>query len=123
MKAKSNPELNHSECNKKMLPVKDALDVLIGKWKLPIIVALMYGDKRFKEISREIPKITDRMLSKELKELEAHQLVARVIYDSSPVIVEYKLTEYGKTLKKVIGTLAEWGELHRKKIIRPTKKN
>lgn len=102
-------------------PVKDALDVLNGKWKLPIIIALSFGNKRFGEISKEIPKITDRMLSKELRDLEMNRLVKRTVYDSMPVIVEYSLTDYGSSLDKVIDELRNWGMQHRKLITGKTR--
>ncbi|HRO70982.1 MAG TPA: helix-turn-helix domain-containing protein [Chitinophagaceae bacterium] len=104
------------ECLNMIRPVKDALDVLNGKWKLPIIIALSFGNKRFSEISKEIPKITDRMLSKELRDLEMNKLVKRTVYDSIPVTVEYSLTEYGNSLDKVINELRKWGLQHRKLI-------
>jgi DNA-binding HxlR family transcriptional regulator len=93
------------------------LDILNGKWKLPILISLSFGNKRFRQIAGEIPNITDRMLSKELKELEMNQLVKRTVYDSSPVIVEYSMTEYGKSLDKVIEELAKWGIRHRARIM------
>lgn len=107
---------NHSQCTGLIRPVQDALDVLNGKWKLPIIVALLHGYKRFSEISRQIPGITDRMLSKELRDLELNQLVKRTVYDTFPVTVEYTMTNYGETLKDVIEALHVWGENHRRKI-------
>ena len=100
-----------------ILPVRDALDVLNGKWKLPIIIALTFGKKRFNEMAKEIPNITSRMLSKELRELEMHHLVKRTVYDAIPVIVEYSLTEYGESLDSVINELRKWGSKHRKKMI------
>jgi len=103
-------------CTKIIQPVQDALYVLSGKWKLPIIISLSYGNKRFSEMAREIPKITDRMLSKELRELELNKLVKRNVYDSVPVVVEYVLTDYGKTLNPAIEELYKWGVEHRKKI-------
>ncbi|WP_339876857.1 helix-turn-helix domain-containing protein [uncultured Algoriphagus sp.] len=107
---------NHSQCTGIIRPVQDALDVLNGKWKLPIIVALLHGYKRFSEISRQVPGITDRMLSKELRDLELNQLVKRKVYDTFPVTVEYTMTQYGETLKDVINALHIWGENHRRKI-------
>ena len=115
--AKEQAEHNSKECSKNMLPVKDALDVLSGRWKLPIIVALMFGNKRFKQIASEIPGITDKMLSKELKDLEMNQLVTRTVYDAFPPKVEYEITQHGHTLKTLIMELGKWGTLHRKKII------
>jgi DNA-binding HxlR family transcriptional regulator len=107
----------HSECKKNLLPVKDALDILSGKWKLPIIIALTFDNKRFKEMQREIDGITPKMLSKELKELEINQLVKRTVYDTLPVTVEYSLTTYGKSLHKVIEELRTWGMQHRKRLL------
>src|SRR5580698_8080440 len=107
-----------NECKKHLLPVRDALDILSGKWKIPIIIALSFGNKRFKEMEREINSITARMLSKELKELEQNELVTRTVYDTSPVTVEYSLTTYGKSLQKVIDELHNWGLKHRKRIIK-----
>jgi DNA-binding HxlR family transcriptional regulator len=98
-------------------PVKDALDVLNGKWKLPIIISLSLGNKRFGEMAKEIPKITDRMLSKELRDLESNQLVKRTVYDTLPVTVEYSLTDYGESLDQVIAELRKWGIRHRKRIM------
>jgi DNA-binding HxlR family transcriptional regulator len=108
---------NHAECSQYILPVRDTLDILSGKWKLPIIGALMNGKKRFKEMERQIPKITARMLSKELKELEMNQLVKRTVYDTIPVTVEYELTPYGASLKEVLIVLGNWGTKHRSRII------
>jgi DNA-binding HxlR family transcriptional regulator len=106
-----------AQCSKMLLPVRDALDILNGKWKIPIIIALTFGTKRFKELEREIHGITAKMLSKELKELEINQLVKRTVYDTTPVTVEYSLTEYGKSLRKVIKALRDWGAKHRMRII------
>ena len=105
------------QCTKALLPVKDALDMLNGKWKIQIILALTFGKKRFKQIQRELPGLTPKMLSKELKDLEMNELVDRRVYDTSPVTVEYELTAYGKTLKPLIGELHNWGAKHRKRII------
>ena len=109
-------ERDHSQCQSMIRPVNDALDVLNGKWKLPIIIALSFGNKRFSEMSKEIPKITDRMLSKELRDMEMNSLVKRTVYDSIPVVVEYSLTEYGHSLDSVIIELRKWGMEHRRRI-------
>jgi DNA-binding HxlR family transcriptional regulator len=108
-------------CTQMILPVRDALDILSGKWKLPIIISLSFGNKRFKQIAKEIPGITDKMLSKELRDLEMNQLVKRTVYDSMPVIVEYSMTIYGKSLEKVIEELGKWGMQHRRRIIGKSK--
>ncbi|CAN5735122.1 helix-turn-helix domain-containing protein [soil metagenome] len=111
--AHKNPEA----CSKAMMPVRDALDILNGKWKLPIIISLSFGNKRFSEMSKQIQGITDKMLSKELRELEMNELVRRTVYDSVPVSVEYSMTAYGKTLEPLIDELQKWGTKHRKRII------
>ncbi len=110
-------EIDHpkSECSNFILPIKDTLNVLSGKWKLPIIGVLTYGKKRFKELEREIPHVTPRMLSKELKELELNGLVKRSVFDTKPVSVEYELTCSGKTLDKVLDAMKDWGLEHRKR--------
>jgi len=109
-------KLSTTECSKSLLPVQDALYILSGKWKIPIIIALIHGNKRFKELHREITGITAKMLSKELKELEINALVTRTVYDTIPVSVEYELTTYGTTLDEVIMALRDWGLKHRQKI-------
>jgi len=65
--------------------------------------------------------ITDKMLSKELRELEMNELVKRTVYDTVPVVVEYSMTPYGETLEKLIEELQVWGTQHRKRIIRKGK--
>ena len=107
----------HEECLAALRPVRDALEVLSGRWKLPILIALSNRPKRFKEISKDINGITDKMLSKELKDLELNKLVTRTVYDTFPPTVEYARTEHSQTLYNVIGALNEWGTLHRKEII------
>lgn len=105
-----------TECSVMLLSVTDALYVLSGKWKLPIIIALGHGHKRFKELQREVKGITAKMLSKELRELEMNELVTRTVYDTTPVTVEYELTKYSESLDKSIRALAEWGMQHRKRL-------
>ena len=110
-----------SECKKLLLPVNDALDILRGKWKIPIVVALYFGNRRFKELQRQVEGITPKMLSKELRELEMNELVIRTVRNTVPVTVEYKLSDYGMTLEKVIMELKSWGTKHRKRIIGKSK--
>ena len=116
-KRKCPDHVSSAECTRQLLPVHDALDVLGGKWKLQIILSLTFGKKRFKQIQRELPGLTPKMLSKELKDLEMNDLAVRHVYDTIPVAVEYELTPYGKTLKPLIGELHAWGTKHRKRII------
>lgn len=116
-KRKCPAHLSHGACSSQLLPVRDALDILGGKWKLQIILCLTFGKKRFKQIQREIPGLTPKMLSKELKDLEVNGLASRQVYDTAPVTVEYELTPWGRTLKPLIGELHKWGTKHRRRII------
>lgn len=104
------------ECIEYIRPVRDVLDIINGKWKLPILIALSFGNKRFKELERDVEGITPRMLSKELRDLEMNELVIRTVYDTVPVTVEYSLSDYGKTLDSVIVALRKWGKNHRSKL-------
>jgi len=113
----------NSGCATKLLAVRDALDILGGKWKIHIISSLGFGNKRFKELQRDVNGIAAKMLSKELKELELNELVTRTVYDTKPVSVEYELTDYGKSLDKVIEELINWGLQHRKRIMQKEERN
>jgi len=104
------------DCNRSLMAVKDALYVLNGKWKLPIILTLTEGPLRFKELQRKIDGITARVLSKELKELEQNEFVTRTVYGTAPISVEYNLTPYSETLDNVIIELSKWGMQHRERI-------
>jgi len=95
------------------LALTDTLNVINGKWKLPIIASLMRDVNRFKDLLERVEKITPRMLSKELKELEINGIVERKVYNYTPVLIEYKLTESGKGITKVIDSMIEWGMIHR----------
>lgn len=119
MATTKNQIIEHTQenCMGRVLAVKDALEVLSGRWKLPIILAVSFGTKRFNQISKELNGVTDKVLSKELKELELNQLIKRTVHDTFPPLVEYSITEHGKTLEKVITELSYWGTSHRKKII------
>lgn len=96
-----------------VLAVNDTLNVLHGKWKLPIIAALLFGKKRFKQLGREVPRITSRMLSKELQDLEANGMVTRTVYPTVPITVEYELTVSGRAFKQVLDVMLDWGLQHR----------
>lgn len=100
-----------------MIPVRDALEVFSGKWKIPIITALnFYEQCGFKELERIVEGITPKMLSKELKFLEDNQLIKRTVENTRPVTVSYSITEYGKTCRSVMAVLYEWGVNHRKEV-------
>ncbi len=101
-------------CITELLPTRDTIELLSGKWKVLIIMALaVQGRSRFMELVRDIGNITPKMLSKELRDLEQHQLVSRTVQPTIPVTVEYELTPYGHTLKPVIAAMRDWGITHR----------
>jgi DNA-binding HxlR family transcriptional regulator len=101
-----------------MLAMRDAMDVLGGKWRLPIVGILSFkGKMRFTEILRSVNGIGAKMLSKELQDLEANQLLTRTVKQTKPITVEYEITEYGKTLISLIHEIVEWGKIHREKIM------
>jgi len=110
------PIYTPTECKRFILPVRDVIDLIGGKWRLPIIIALSFKIHRFKELQKQIEGITPRMLSRALKELEVNGLVKREVFETTPVNVQYSLTEYGKSLDKVIETMRDWGVTHRNKI-------
>lgn len=105
------------DCTKRILAVLDAMDTLNGRWKVSILMSLYYRDMKFMELQREITGISGKMLSRELKVLEANELVRRTVLNTQPITVSYSLTSYGKTLETVINSMADWGIRHRKKII------
>jgi DNA-binding HxlR family transcriptional regulator len=119
---KGTPIVERNVCKQQHLPIRDTLDLVGGKWKLHITHALAGGPLRFKELQREIGDITARMLSKELKELEMNDLISRTVYATSPVTVEYCLTDYGRTLKPVVMALHTWGSKHRERILKGKRK-
>ena len=78
----------------------------------------MQGNRRFREIETSIPKLNPKVLAKELKDLEEHQLIRRTVYeDDYPSRIEYTATEYAYTLKEVMLALHAWGVNHRKQIL------
>jgi DNA-binding HxlR family transcriptional regulator len=90
-----------------------ALDVTMhfigGKWKTVVLWYLRNGRKRFSELKRHIPDITEKMLSLQLKQLEADGFIGKTIYPEVPPRVEYFLTDAGKSLVPVLEVLARWG--------------
>jgi len=113
---------NWKECSSTyILAVNDTINVIHGKWKAAIISSLFFGKKRFGEIEKDIVKITPRMLSKELRDLEANGIVTRSVYNTIPVTVEYELTASGYAFRKVLDVMLDWGLEHRENTIRKNK--
>ncbi len=110
--------LKKEEHKKEMMAVQDSMDVLNGKWKIQIISSVCYYNKRrFSDILNDVAGISNKMLSKELKELEINKLIKRTVLETQPITVQYELTKHGKSLKTIISNLTEWGIAHRKEII------
>ena len=90
--------------------LKDVLDIIGGKWAMPIIYNLSKGKMRFKEIERTIEGINTRMLVKELKNLESNGIITREVFATVPPTVEYALTPKGDKLLPSIKSLHQWGQ-------------
>jgi len=102
--AKKKVEISDHKCS-----LKEVLDILGGKWAMPIIYTLSKGKMRFKELERNIPNINTRMLVKELKNMEANGIIIRDVFATVPPTVEYTLTEKGQKLIPIIADLHKWG--------------
>ena len=98
--------------------LQDTIYVVGGKWRLPIINSMCNGNKRFRDILRSIPGISTRMLSRELKDMEANGLIKRTVYDDLPVAVEYTTTDYCRSFGDIILEMIKWGKAHRKLVFR-----
>ena len=86
-----------------------ALEIIGGKWKLVILRNLFDGTKRFGELKRTMPNVTQRMLTRQLRELEEDGLVRRKVYTQVPPKVEYSLTDTGESLESIVRQIDEWG--------------
>jgi DNA-binding HxlR family transcriptional regulator len=93
-------------------PVEATLSLIDGKWKGVILYHLLGATLRFNEIRRRVPSVTQRMLTNQLRELEADGLVERRVYAQVPPKVEYRLSERGRTLAPVIEALKRWGDTY-----------
>ena len=105
-----NTEKIFGKINDNNCPVRRSLEILGGKWAFTIIYSLFEGTKRFKELERSIEGINTRMLVKELKLMEKHEIVTRVAHATIPPTVEYTLTEKGKNLRPILEELYKWGK-------------
>jgi DNA-binding HxlR family transcriptional regulator len=108
---KTKPSIN------RQLALKDALELLSGKWKIVILRSLyLYGTMRFKDIIETLEGITPKVLSKELQLLEENLLITRTVNNTKPVTVSYALTDYANETLPVINALVTFGLTHRRKI-------
>lgn len=104
--------------NPEFCEVNESLDILVGKWK-PIILLNLLAESpmRFSELKRAIPKITQKMLTKQLRELESQEIIMRKVYAQVPPRVEYSITEYGQTLRPILNAMHQWGLKHKERSI------
>ncbi|HEY0743985.1 MAG TPA: winged helix-turn-helix transcriptional regulator [Chryseosolibacter sp.] len=91
-------------------------EVLYGKWKMRLLWFIKQGHKRPSELQRKIPDASRRVLNVQLKELEDHELISKVVYPVVPPKVEYNLTEFGESLIPVIGAIGQWGDSNEERL-------
>jgi DNA-binding HxlR family transcriptional regulator len=91
-------------------PVRDVMDNISGKWSLLMMLELTAGPKRFGELRRKIPDISQRMLTQTLRDLQRDGYVLRTVFPTQPPSVEYRLTELGESFMKPIEALVDWAE-------------
>lgn len=89
--------------------VEATLSVIGGLWKAVILFHLLEGKRRFGELSRLVPGTTQRMLTLQLRELEADGVISRTVFPEVPPRVEYELTEFGRSLEPILLTMRDWG--------------
>ncbi|MEV0687279.1 helix-turn-helix domain-containing protein [Nocardia sp. NPDC050378] len=106
------PDLRHAACE-----VRDVLNRIGDKWSVLVITELIGGARRFLQLHRSVPGISQRMLTVTLRRLERDGLVARRIYPTVPVQVEYTLTPVGRSLLTVLDVVAEWSARHRAEVL------
>lgn len=106
---------------KKKCAVEASIDVFGGKWKSVILWHLLGGPVRFNELQRRVNGVTQRMLTKQLRDLEDSGLVHREIYPEVPPKVEYSLTKKGETLKDILHSLGDWGNKYAYDILKKKK--
>ena len=107
----------HSQCNDHAdCPMSMTLDIIGGKWKVVILHQLRDGTLRFGQLRKQIPNITQKSLSQQLKALEKDGLVEREVYPEVPPRVEYTMTELGRALKPAMRELLEWGKRYKQNL-------
>ncbi|QHJ95532.1 putative HTH-type transcriptional regulator YtcD [Bacillus subtilis] len=100
------------EKKKYNISVEATLEVIGGKWKCVILCHLTHGKKRTSELKHLMPNITQKMLTQQLRELEADGVINRIVYNQVPPKVEYELSEYGRSLEGILDMLCAWGANH-----------
>ncbi|GGA38042.1 winged helix-turn-helix transcriptional regulator [Psychrobacillus lasiicapitis] len=101
------------EMQPELCRVEDALGIIVGKWKpIILLILLQAGTQRFSELKRRVPGITQKMLTKQLRELEEEDIIERNVYPQVPPKVEYSITDYGRGLEPILVAMHEWGAAH-----------
>ena len=98
------------KCENTSCTIFNTLQLIGNKWVILIIARLFEGTRRFGELSRDIPEISSKMLTQQLRKMEKDGMVSRKVYAEVPPRVEYSLTEKGKSLKPILISVIEWGE-------------
>lgn len=93
-----------------------SLSVIGGRWKPAILCRLLYGKMRYSDLKKDIENISERMLVAQLRELETDQVVKRIVYPVVPPRVEYELTALGLTMKPMLKSMSDWGNMHRSQV-------
>jgi DNA-binding HxlR family transcriptional regulator len=97
-------KLRNAKC-----PAEITLSVIGGRWKIPILYHLFQGEKRFSELRRLVGRISQKMLTQQLRELESDGIIHRQVYAQVPPRVDYSMTALGESLRPAIEALCEWG--------------
>ena len=108
---------NEVACKFHMMASRDALEIVQGKWRIPIVISLTYGKKRFGELQRDISDISPKVLSQELKYLDLNNIITRTLQDGIPGTAEYALTPLGYSMDKLLKELLNWGIHVRKEMV------
>lgn len=101
--------MRHARYDRLGCPVEVCTEVIGGKWKGKIVFILFTGTKRFGELRKLMPEVTQRMLTMQLRELEQDGVIERKVYPVVPPRVEYSVSESGQTLKPIIDAMWTWG--------------
>lgn len=96
-------------------PVETTLWLIGNKWKVLIIRDLLTGTKRFGELKKSIGKVSQKVLTTQLRDMEEDGLISRKIYAEVPPRVEYSLTELGKSLQPILNAMLQWGTEYKEK--------
>lgn len=102
----------HQDYSRTGCAVEAALEIIGAKWKGGIIYQLLGGELRFSELRRRMPGVTQRILAKALRELEADGVISRTVYPTVPPQVGYQLTAEGEALRPAVMVLHDWGKRH-----------